>query len=165
MAIFHTEVQNICHIFLPCHFFCTISLRPVPEGTIVLLSPWMSQEQHKATKQRGRRGEERLKKENSFSRVNHWVLSESFLQLGLLKSCLCLLLSVCVGSLCHFLWPLWVFWVLPAQKKDKQNPQTHKISDVAFGRTHKFPVISTGQKEIGAKHLKKKIENKEIAFF
>lgn len=71
--------------------------------------------QHNQTKRQ--EGEERLKRQNNFSSVNHWVLSESFLQLGLLKSCLCLLLSVCVGSGCHFLAPLWVLWVLPAQKR------------------------------------------------
>lgn len=70
MAVFRREVKRICHIFLPCHFFCTVSLSPVHEGTIALLSLRMSQEQCNKTKQRGRRGKKGLKKWNNISSVN-----------------------------------------------------------------------------------------------
>lgn len=72
MAVFRTEVQNICHIFLPCHFFCTVSLSPVHEGTIALLSLCTSQEQCNKTKQRGRRGKKDRKSGTTFPA---WITS------------------------------------------------------------------------------------------
>lgn len=164
MAEFRTEVQNICHIFLPCHFFCTVSLGPVPEGTIALLSPWMSQEQHNATKERGGRGKKDWKSRKLLQHESlglKWILpsarSAEILSLPPPLSVCGLMLSLplaTLGILCS-----------PCSKKDKQNSQTHKISDVAFGRTYKFPVISTWQKEIGPGKLREKKKKKKIALF
>lgn len=65
-----------------------------------------------------------------------WILPIQ--QLGLLKSCLCFLLSVCVGSCCCFLSPLWVFWVLPAPKRINKTPKLVESLMLLLGERTNF---------------------------
>lgn len=139
MAVFHREVKRICHIFLPCHFFCTVSLSPVHEGTIALLSLRMSQEQCNKTKQRGRREKKRQKKWNNFSSMNCQFISRS-----LPKSCLlwhnpALLSPFSIYGLSPLVpFFAWRCWVLNLLAWGKEIAKSVHPSQVPWHGQHSF---------------------------
>lgn len=111
--------------------------------------------QHSQTKRQ--EGEERLKRQNNFSSVNHWVLSESFLHLVCCNpvsasSSQCVWAQA-VTSLLHF-----GYFGFSLFKRDKQTPKLIKSRMLLLGEHTNFLSSLPDTKRLAQETSKKKIK-------
>lgn len=118
--------------------------------------------QHSQTKRQ--EGEERLKRQNNFSSVNHWVLSESFLHLVCCNpvsasSSQCVWAQAVTSSL-HF-----GYFGFSLFKRDKQTPKLIKSRMLLLGEHTNFLSSLPDTKRLAQETSKKKKKLKKIALF